>query len=1378
MTSAMPARHKSFLYTLLLIGLCTAPAAAAPGHGIRGSDARIDDKFAVAQVGSDTSGARASAQAATRHIRNARMFYWLGIEESGNLRAFRQSQTYLDKAAESLAAATVADTRREELRDEIDALRANVAHQRTLTEGTFYGSFPLVRLLVPTLFVTSGSASNYHLVEDPRLMAVRELAQSIRDDVMSDWTTVPNMHVVFRGASLPPVFRSEFLRAFNESARFYVHPGEEVARTLPDSTLAAFRTEGPSAPVIQTLRSAFGSPLAVVSLTRPNRVGNAHMYQSTASVYGESATTPSHSIAQSTTVRDRRGQALPLLLCNLLLLALAIGAYLWTARSRNEEFSLSFVVYPTLAFLISRFLFAVVYPVLEPLAPAPETPTLVSLWWPLLVGFVLFIGLPAFVWFTADRYGLRPDGYGGPLLLAAALGAVAYVSTPLFLWSKGLAWGLLAATAVAAGAGAYLAGSALDEVHRLPRTTALLPAAGALLLGGVLLHAHWIALVLACAALTASYAGLFWYADPVPSPQDSSSPPSDPEDRVGDAGPTDGVPSTRQELLDALQAPSYVQFSSFDEADRLLGRDSSRLVLTGPSGVGKTATAETLLATRRPDATVLSGSCSKPLGEPTPFEPFREALEAHFELEAYTRDNVQAQHEQIASMLDGVFESFVPFVSMLSPPLESSTSGADSRHEVFRAVTLALRQIATRKPVYLFIDDLQWADVDSTELLRHLLEEFPPDSDDPVHFLFACRTDESEDLSDTLPESDWDSTDLTDHVLELSPPTKEQQIKILTSSLGLESTAATQIVRRVDTEGPGSRGQLFWLFEVVRHLAQNGILHAPDDRSPNGTPEGSPSTEGFALSDSFDTGNFPVPTQFQAVIGEELEEHPRYRRPLAYAACLGQTFRASTLTEILGQSRFEILSLLRDIEQDTGWIRDVQSKDDVYEFSSSYLLEGMREHFEIQEAGPTDAAPQLIREYHAQAARALETVETEIGESQRDQIANHYYAAGASHAERAYQACLSASRAMQSIYSFEQAQTFLDKARDCADVAGLDTQLEEEALRLTCFEAHIRGSVSLGEEEDESVLQEAVDEGTAYLDGADAPSLETVKAVAQVCYDLARATREGEYFRKAKHWGEYLLEHGDSPVVRAEGDHFIGISLPPNPETRDEREEHLREALALLNDVPEPDPETKRLRGRVMNSLANLLSDEESDPEERDEARSLYERRIELNETHKLGDLQGLAMSHGGLGRLLTHPKAEVEKPDVEAAKKHFKEDLRLAEEIGDVSGQAQMHSHLGECALRLSNNGEASDQYKLSLEKASAWTSECFALAGLLITCARQEDTEGMITYGRQLAETIQWDSLFKGLEDRIQEALEATAPVAEDRDWFHEIRERLDAE
>jgi len=1307
------------------------------------------------------------------------MFYWLGIEESGNQRAFRQSQVHLERADTSLDAATMPDSLRQKLKEKIDVLRSNLTHQLTLAKGTFYGSFPLVRLLVPTLFVTSGSASNYHFIGDPHLMAVRDLAQAIRDDAMSSWTTVPNMHVIFRSPSLSPVLRSELLRAFNQSARFYVHPGEEVAQVLGDSALACFRANGSSKRTIRILRSAFGSPLAVVSLTQPNRVGDAYLYQSTATVYGRTSATPSHSIAQSTTVRDRREQALPLLLCNLLLLVLAVGVYFWTAWSRNEESSLSLVVYPTLSFLVARFLFAVVYPILEPLAPAPKSPTLVSLWWPLLIGFVLFIGLPAFIWFTANRYGLRPDGYGGPLFLAAALGAAAYVATPLFLWSKGLAWGLLGATAVASGVGAYLAGSAFDEVHGLPRSSVLLPTAGAFLLGGVLLHANWTIFILACTGLTASYAGLFWSMEAaMPALHDSSPPASEHEDEIESAGETDDVPSSRPELLDELQAPSYVQFSSFHEAERRLNQGASRLVLTGPSGVGKTATAEKLLERRRPEATVLSGSCSKPLGEPTPFEPFREALESHFELEAYTRDNVQAQHEQIANVLDGVFESFVPFVSMLSPPLESSTSGADSRHEVFRAVALTLRQLATRRPVYLFIDDLQWADPDSIDLLGHLLKKFPSGSEHRVNFVFACRTDGSDDISEVLPEAKGDGTALPNHALELTPPTKDQQVEILTSSLGLASTAATRIVRRVDTEGPGSRGQLFWLFEVVRHLAQNDILRAPGDHSSGATPEGS-SPGGFVLSGSFDAETLPVPTQFQTVIGEEFEEHSGYRVPLAYAACLGQTFRASTLTEILGQSRFDVLSLLRDIERDTGWIRDVHSRDDVYEFSSSYLLEGMREYFEIQEAGPTDAAPQIIREYHAQAARALETVETEIGESQQDQIANHYYAAGASYAERAYQACLSASRAMRSIYSFGRAHTFLDKARDCAEVAGLNLELDEEALRLTCFEAHIKGAVTPDDgDRNANILRDAVEEATTYLDHARSPSLETVKAVAQICYDLARSTREGDYFQQATHWGRYLLENSDSAIIQAEGHHFIGISLSQDPETRDERKEHLRKALTLLHDVSDPDPETRRLQGRVMNSLANLLSDGESDAEEREEAQSLHERRIELNETHKLGDLQGLAMSHGGLGRLLVHPKADVERSDVEAAKKHFEEDLRLAEEIGDVGGQVHMHSELGGCALKLSDDAEARRQYELSLEKANAWASECFALAGLLITCARQEDTEGVTTYGRQLTETIQWENLFDDLEDRIQEALETTAPLAGDRDWYQTIRERLDAE
>ena len=152
----------------------------------------------------------------------------------------------------------------------------------------------------------------------------------------------------------------------------------------------------------------------------------------------------------------------------------------------------------------------------------------------------------------------------------------------------------------------------------------------------------------------------------------------------------------------------------------------------GPSGIGKTALCRHFVATL-PDATwVLRGSCYQ--REQMPYRALDPLID---ELAA-----------RLAALDDATRAALLPpdagFVGRLFPVLRAITGGAaeaapgEARARGVAAVRALFARLAAHAPLVLWLDDLQWSDADSGELLAAIVRDGPP-----LLCLASCRSEDA-----------------------------------------------------------------------------------------------------------------------------------------------------------------------------------------------------------------------------------------------------------------------------------------------------------------------------------------------------------------------------------------------------------------------------------------------------------------------------------------------------------------------------------------------------------------------------------------------------------------------------------------------------------
>jgi predicted ATPase/DNA-binding SARP family transcriptional activator len=187
--------------------------------------------------------------------------------------------------------------------------------------------------------------------------------------------------------------------------------------------------------------------------------------------------------------------------------------------------------------------------------------------------------------------------------------------------------------------------------------------------------------------------------------------------------------------------------------------------IEGEPGIGKTRLAREFLRWARAQGADVLEARAFETGSRLPYQPLVEAMRSRLEGE----QDLQALLGDVwLAELARLLPEFREQVRDLPPPL--SLDEAEARTRLFEAIARLGHALAKRAPVVLFIDDAQWADAASLDVLQYAGRRWAT-AHLPVFLLCTFRSD---DLASSVALADWLGS------LERNLPVRHQALTTLT----------------------------------------------------------------------------------------------------------------------------------------------------------------------------------------------------------------------------------------------------------------------------------------------------------------------------------------------------------------------------------------------------------------------------------------------------------------------------------------------------------------------------------------------------------------------------------------------------------------------
>ena len=447
-----------------------------------------------------------------------------------------------------------------------------------------------------------------------------------------------------------------------------------------------------------------------------------------------------------------------------------------------------------------------------------------------------------------------------------------------------------------------------------------------------------------------------------------------------------------------------------DEHNRLVesfhkigGEKAQAVVLIGAAGVGKTrllnAFKEWALLDA-PETGIWQGQAFETGGR-LAFQPVVEALRIRL-------DQVNAPEDLLEDVWLAELSQLMPELRARYPDLPMPLTGNANfvRARLFESIATLGNALAAGRPSVLILDDMQWADADTLDLVHYLARRWA-EMKAPILLLLTVRQEAyaaDASLREWLTRLERE-TSLTRILLDsLNGAAVEELVKSLAGDEA-DETAISAFAAWLWAE---TRGLPFFIEALLQMLIEQGILI---------TTKGTQPAYNFAeaLEHVRSVARVPMPPGVREVIRVRLEQHSKEAGSLLLAAAvLGRACTFERMCQIADLQETEALEFLEAL-LDGRLLTEHPSDRKPYTLAHDY----------IREVVYTESNEARRRVYHRRALLALEAVGDPAAECA-------YHALAALLDEPAFRYSIAAGSEAFVSYAMQDALSHFDTAREVA----------------------------------------------------------------------------------------------------------------------------------------------------------------------------------------------------------------------------------------------------------------------------------------------------------------------------------------------------------